>query len=130
MSANLSVAAVPLAVDRLAQSRERLRKALYSAPAPLTETAKTLLLPLAQRHPLGLLLCGLAVGTLLGWSRPWRWIVTPALIVGLLPKLLAKAAALVPSGAWLDILAALTPARAKPQGPAAPQAQARSADNA
>jgi hypothetical protein len=93
MSDYMSGAAKPSAEDRLAQSRERLRKALYRAPAPLTEAVKTLLLPLAQRHPLGLVLGGVALGALLGWSRPWRWLATPALVVGLLPQLLAWLAA-------------------------------------
>jgi hypothetical protein len=80
---------------------------LYAAGVVLADTAKAVVLPLAQRHPLALVAGGFLVGGLLGWTRPWRWIVTPALLAGLLPQLLSKAAVAVPPSSWMTILATL-----------------------
>jgi hypothetical protein len=98
--------------ERLLQSRERLRRALYASASPpgqaanqhFGELVKELLcgleaIPavsavtdaardLAKRHPLGLVAGGFLVGTLIGWSRPWRWNVTPALLARLFSQLL------------------------------------------
>ncbi len=55
------------------------------------DTAKTLVQPLAQRHPVALVAGAAAVGALLVWSQPWRWLLTPALVAGLLPKVISHA---------------------------------------
>jgi hypothetical protein len=55
------------------------------------EAAGVLLKPTAQRHPLPLVLGAFALGGLLVWVKPWRWVSTPALLAGLLPSLLAQA---------------------------------------
>ncbi len=105
------------ACDRLAQSRERLRQALRSKPSPqgtarpatsgsatawigglmakpgvnlIAQALKAVVQPTAQRHPLGLVLGSLVVGGLLAWSRPWRWILTPALLASVMPQLVSK----------------------------------------
>lgn len=64
--------------------------------------------PLAQRNPLGLVLGALLVGGALAWSRPWRWLLTPALLAGVVPQLFSKLMALVPPQSWMAALAALT----------------------
>ena len=74
------------------------------------ETASALVQPLARRNPLGLALASLAVGGLLVWGRPWRWIVKPALFAGIWPQLLSKVMAHLPLASWL---AALVPAPGK-----------------
>ncbi len=76
----------------------------------LADATKTILQPVAQRHPLGLVAAAFLVGGVLGWSRPWRWIVTPALVAGLLPQLVAKAA----SPAWITLLASLARQKTDP----------------
>jgi len=114
-SANLPTTAA--ACDRLLQSRERLRQALRSKPNPqdaakpaaggsttawmeglmatpsinlIAEALKAVVQPTAQRHPLGLVGGALVVGGLLAWSRPWRWILTPALLASVMPQLVSK----------------------------------------
>lgn len=64
--------------------------------------------PVAKRHPWALVAGGFVLGGMIGWTRPWRWIVTPALFAGLLPQLASKAVALIPPGAWAELLASLT----------------------
>ena len=104
-------------VERLGQSRERLRLALQQlsrspqgAVAMAASATKAALQPLAQRHPLALVIVALVLGALLIGTRPWRWrwLLKPALVAGLLPPLIAKAAAAVPLPAWLEMLSAVT----------------------
>lgn len=54
------------------------------------EATKGLLQPIAQRHPYGLVLAAASVGGLTVVLRPWRWIPTPNLLSGLLPKVLSE----------------------------------------
>lgn len=53
--------------------------------------ARTLVEPVAQKHPVALVAGAAAVGALLVWSQPWRWLLTPALLAGLLPKVISHA---------------------------------------
>ena len=52
--------------------------------------AKTWVQPVAQRHPVALVAGAAAVGALLVWGRPWRWILAPAVLAGVLPKLISQ----------------------------------------
>jgi hypothetical protein len=76
--------------------------------------------PMAQRYPLGLVLGAAVVGALLAWGRPWRWILRPALLAGLLPKLFQGAIAQMPVQSWLTALTSLAQERRRPDPPAAP----------
>ena len=61
---------------------------------PLTLAAKTatsLARPIAEKHPLRLVLGAAAVGGLLAWGRPWRWALKSALFAGLVPQLILSA---------------------------------------
>ncbi len=71
--------------------------------------AKAVIQPLAQRHPVALVLGAFVVGGLLAWSRPWRWPLGSGLLAGLLPQFLPQ---------LLSRL--LQPAPAAAQRPAAP----------
>jgi len=55
------------------------------------DVANAVLRPVAQRHPLGLIVGAVAVGGLLAWSRPWRWVVRPGLLSGLCQQLVHEA---------------------------------------
>ena len=89
------------------------------------DAAKAAVQPMAQRHPLGVVLGALLLGGLFAWSRPWRWILTPALFAGLLPQLFSKAMAQVPVQSWLAVLTSLTQEQRRPT-----QTSARSPKNA
>lgn len=73
-----------------------------------SSTVKALAQPIAERNPLGLVLGTAVLGAVVVWSRPWRWLLKPALFAGFLPQLLAQALAHLPSQA----LAPSQPARA------------------
>ncbi|MDO9284577.1 MAG: hypothetical protein Q7U26_06740 [Aquabacterium sp.] len=67
------------------------RHPLHLAGTIAVTAADAVLKPVAQRHPLRLVLGAAALGGLLAWSRPWRWVVVPALFAGLVPQLLSAA---------------------------------------
>jgi hypothetical protein len=91
------------------------RHPLRTVGTALMVVAKATLQPVAQRHPIGLLLGAAVLGAVLVWSRPWRALIRPALWAGLLPSILTSAAARAPMQTWLDALAALS----RPAGPVA-----------
>ena len=113
------------ACERLTLSRDRLRSGLLvSAAAPVIaktplhlagllarDAVNAAVQPLAQRNPLGMVLGAALTGGLLVWSRPWRWLLTPALLATLLPQLLARAFKQGAPMPWLKLLTSIT----KPQ---------------
>ena len=81
---------------------------LRNATLLVADAAKTAVQPIAQRNPLALIFGAMLLGALFAYSRPWRWLLTPALFAGLLPQLLSKAMGRVPPASWMTILASLT----------------------
>lgn len=85
-----SLAAIPGAGALVAAAaRWWAQHRLRSAGQAVSDAATAVVHPLAQRHPLGLVLGALMLGGLLAWGRPWRWFLTPALFAGLLPRLMS-----------------------------------------
>jgi hypothetical protein len=81
------------------------------------EAAQSAVSPLAQRHPLALVAGALVAGAAFTWSRPWRWLLSPALLAGLMPQLVSTAMSRVPGPAWLAVLASLVKERPPPAAP-------------
>lgn len=116
---------------RLTLSRERLRQALRDIAAapdhatnPLhlagrmaTDALNHAVHPVAQRNPLGLVLGAAVAGAVVAWSRPWRWILTPALVATLLPPLLSRTLGTSPPLPWMKLLTALTRPSKKSENP-------------
>ncbi len=119
------------ASERLGLSREHLRRAMREISAapdhatnPLqlagqmaNDAVKRAVQPLAQRNPLALVLGAAVAGGVLAWSRPWRWLLTPALLATLLPQLLSKAFHTGGPLPWMKLLTALTQPHHKPAQP-------------
>ena len=115
------------ASERLALSRQRLRQVLREGAAmpdhgnnPLIvagtfakEAVETAVQPLAQRNPLGLVAGAALAGAVLAWSRPWRWMFTPAMLASVLPQLVSKAVNHAPALPWMKVLSSLTQPRRK-----------------
>jgi hypothetical protein len=87
---------------------------LRSATLLAAGAAKVVAKPMAQRNPLALMFGMAVLGALLVWKRPWRWLLTPALFVGLLPQLMSKFAQQMPIESWLAVL------QPRPEGPPKP----------
>lgn len=53
------------------------------------QAANTALHVVAQRHPIALVAGAVALGGVLAWARPWRWVARAVVVSNLLPQLMA-----------------------------------------
>lgn len=103
---------------------------LHAAGLVAAEASRKLAAPIAERNPLTLVFGALLFGAVLALTRPWRWLLRPALFAGLLPALVASVMRELPVDSWLKIFAALSapgagraspaPDRARPSNPTDP----------
>ncbi len=63
---------------------------LRAAGSLVNEAVRNVVVPWARKHPLLAVVGAAALGAVVVWGRPWRWIRTPALLAGLLPQLVSK----------------------------------------
>ncbi len=76
---------------------------LHTAGVVAGEASRNLMRPVVERRPQAFVLGAAAVGALLVLSRPWRWLLRPALFIGLMPQLLAAVVKRVPTDAWMRV---------------------------
>ncbi len=77
------------------------------AACALGQALDGLVRPVAQRRPALLVLGAVALGGVLGWSRRWPRVFTPALAAVVLPPLLSGVVGGVPVQTWLTLIASV-----------------------
>jgi hypothetical protein len=88
---------------------------LHAAGIIAEEASRSFILPAARKNPYALIIGSLVVGALLVVSRPWKWLLRPALFVGLVPQLAAQALKRMPIDNWMQMLNSILPARRDPK---------------
>lgn len=86
----------------------------WSARSPVAASGRLVanaldaaLRPIAQRHPWQLAIGVFALSGLFVWRRPWRKLLSPALLMAVLPPLFSVFAGNAPRPAWLSLASAL-----------------------
>lgn len=106
----MSLPAVNVVVDA-AQSWWRYHP-WRAVGAVAADAGRVAVAPVANRHPVALVLGAALVGALLLRWGPWRWVAKRTLLAGFVPRLATRVAASVPMESWLSALALL---RRKPE---------------
>lgn len=75
--------------------------------AVAADAGRVAVAPVANRHPIVLVLGAALVGALLLRWGPWRWVAKRTLVAGFVPQLATRVAASVPMESWLSALAML-----------------------
>ena len=81
---------------------------LRTASLVAGEASRKFATPLAERHPVALILGAVVVGALVAWTRPWRWMLRPALFAGLVPAVASRVMRQLPLESWLRMFASVT----------------------
>ena len=85
---------------------------LHAAGALAEEASRRYIGPIARKNPVAVIVGGAVFGALLVASKPWRWLLRPALFFGLVPQIAAQALKRMPLDAWLQMLSTFSGKRA------------------
>ncbi|APW42985.1 hypothetical protein [Rhodoferax saidenbachensis] len=78
------------------------RHPLQSSSAMTSDVVRTVLRPVAQRHPVALMAGAVVLGAVLIWSRPWRWAFRPRnLFATIGPTLVSSVLASAAVQSWI-----------------------------
>lgn len=84
---------------------------MHVAGTVASNAARSMMRPMARRNPFGLILAAVAVGGLVYWLKPWRFIMKSAVVASIVPQLVARAVNHMPIESWLATLAAMVSLR-------------------
>jgi len=84
---------------------------LHTAGVLAEEASRRFVAPIARKNPYAVVVGGVVLGALFAVSRPWRWLLRPALFVGLVPQIATQALKHMPIESWLQMLSTLTAKR-------------------
>ncbi len=85
------------------------RRSAWRTPVLVAaEASRTLVQPIAQKRPIALVAAALVAGAAVGWLRPWRWIIKPALFAGIAPQIARRVVSNLPIESWMGLIAKLT----------------------
>ena len=93
---------------------------LRIAATAAEQASRGMLAPLAKKNPAALLGGAAVVGALFFLTRPWRWLLRPALFLGLVPQLVTHALKRIPRSTWVRLAGSMVPNRSGAQLPRAP----------
>lgn len=86
------------------------RHPLHTSGVLAGDVVRTVLRPVAQRHPMALVAGAAVLGAALVWSRPWRWAFKPRnLLPTLDPALLSSLLASTAVQSWIASILAKDP---------------------
>lgn len=107
---------------------------LHAAGSLAEEASRRYVGPIARRNPVAVVVGSAVFGALLVASKPWRWLLRPALFIGLVPQIASHALKRMPLDSWLHMISAFgakrAPAGATATGAAASAATATAASAA
>jgi hypothetical protein len=81
---------------------------LRTAGAVAREAGEQVLAPVARRNPYAFVLGAAALGAVVVLTKPWRWLLRPALFVGLVPQIASHAMRRMPIDTWIRMASSLT----------------------
>jgi hypothetical protein len=80
---------------------------LHAAGSLAEEASRRYVGPIARENPVAVIVGSAVFGALFVASKPWRWLLRPALLFGLVPQIAAQALKRMPLDAWLQVISTL-----------------------
>jgi len=81
---------------------------LHAAAGLAEEAGRRYVGPMARKNPIAIIVGGAVFGALLIASKPWRWLLRPALFVGLASQIVSHTLKRMPLDSWLQMLSAVS----------------------
>ena len=85
---------------------------LHAAAGLAEEASRRYVGPIARKNPVAVVVGSVVFGALLIASKPWRWLLRPALFIGLVPQIATHALKRMPLDAWLQMISTFSGKRA------------------